>query len=77
MLLCPSSPRPAPSPAATPSEGRNRIREDAARDLARVERFSVHQFDRFGVASLVTRTTNDTTQVQQMPIMMLGMGSRR
>jgi len=33
----------------------------------------VHQFERFGAASLVTRTTNDTTQVQQMLIMMLTM----
>ena len=41
--------------------------------FARVERFSIHQFDRFGAASLVTRTTNDTTQVQQMLIMMLTM----
>jgi ATP-binding cassette, subfamily B, multidrug efflux pump len=41
--------------------------------FARVERFSVHQFERFGAASLVTRTTNDTTQVQQMLIMMLSM----
>jgi len=41
--------------------------------FARVEHFSVHQFDRFGSASLVTRTTNDTTQVQQMLIMMLTM----
>jgi ATP-binding cassette subfamily B multidrug efflux pump len=41
--------------------------------FARAERFSVHQFDRFGSASLVTRTTNDTTQVQQMLIMMLTM----
>src|SRR5436190_16008824 len=41
--------------------------------FARVEHFSVHQFDRFGAASLVTRTTNDTTQVQQMLIMMLTM----
>jgi ATP-binding cassette subfamily B protein len=41
--------------------------------FARVERFSIHQFDRFGSASLVTRTTNDTTQVQQMLIMMLTM----
>ena len=41
--------------------------------FARVERFSIHQFDRFGSASLVTRTTNDTTQVQQMVIMMLTM----
>src|SRR6185436_1747164 len=30
-------------------------------------------FDRFGAASLVTRTTNDTTQVQQMLIMVLTM----
>src|SRR6478672_4360642 len=41
--------------------------------FARVEHFSVHQFDRFGSASLVTRTTNDTTQVQQMVIMLLTM----
>src|SRR5689334_13175752 len=34
--------------------------------FARVEHLSIHQFDRFGSASLVTRTTNDTTQVQQM-----------
>jgi ATP-binding cassette, subfamily B, multidrug efflux pump len=41
--------------------------------FARVESFSIHQFDHFGSASLVTRTTNDTTQVQQMLIMMLTM----
>jgi ATP-binding cassette subfamily B protein len=41
--------------------------------FARVEHFSIHQFDRFGSASLVTRTTNDTTQVQQMLVMMLTM----
>jgi ATP-binding cassette subfamily B protein len=41
--------------------------------FARVERFSIHQFDGFGSASLVTRTTNDTTQVQQMLVMMLTM----
>jgi ATP-binding cassette subfamily B protein len=41
--------------------------------FARAEHFSVHQFERFGSASLVTRTTNDTTQVQQMLIMMLMM----
>jgi ATP-binding cassette subfamily B protein len=39
----------------------------------RVAHFSVHQFDRFSTASLVTRTTNDTTQVQQVLIMMLTM----
>ena len=41
--------------------------------FARVERFSIHQFESFGSASLMTRTTNDTTQVQQMVIMMLTM----
>jgi len=41
--------------------------------FARVERLSIHQFDRFGSASLVTRTTNDTTQVQMMVIMLLTM----
>ena len=41
--------------------------------FARVEHFSIHQFDGFGSASLVTRTTNDTTQVQQMLVMMLTM----
>jgi len=41
--------------------------------FARVERFSIHQFESFSSASLVTRTTNDTTQVQQMLIMMLTM----
>ena len=41
--------------------------------FARASHLSVHQFARFGSASLVTRTTNDTTQVQQMLIMMLMM----
>jgi ATP-binding cassette subfamily B multidrug efflux pump len=41
--------------------------------FARVEHFSIHQFEGFGSASLVTRTTNDTTQVQQMLTMMLTM----
>ena len=39
----------------------------------RVSHFSVHQFDHFSNASLITRTTNDTTQVQQVLIMMLTM----
>ena len=33
----------------------------------------MHQFDQFSTASLITRTTNDTTQVQQVLIMMLTM----
>jgi ATP-binding cassette subfamily B protein len=41
--------------------------------FSRASHLSIHQFDRFGAASLVTRTTNDTTQVQQMLIMMLTM----
>ena len=41
--------------------------------FARAEHFSIHQFEHFSSASLVTRTTNDTTQVQQMVIMMLTM----
>ena len=44
-----------------------------ARIFDRVSHFSVHQFDRFSTASLITRTTNDTTQVQQVLIMMLTM----
>src|SRR5262245_9308772 len=39
--------------------------------FARASHLSIHQFDRIGSASLMTRTTNDTTQVQQMLIMML------
>ncbi len=39
----------------------------------RVSHFSVHQFDRFSTASLITRTTNDTTQVQSVLLMLLGM----
>src|SRR6476660_9144432 len=41
--------------------------------FARAEHFSIHQFEHFSSASLITRTTNDTTQVQQMVIMMLTM----
>src|SRR3989304_9422911 len=38
-----------------------------------VENFSLDEFDTFGTASLITRTTNDTTQVQQVIIMILSM----
>jgi len=38
-----------------------------------VEHFSLHEFDTFGTASLITRTTNDTTQVQQVLIILLSM----
>ncbi|MFB9754841.1 ABC transporter ATP-binding protein [Paenibacillus hodogayensis] len=38
-----------------------------------VERFSLQEFDKFGTASLITRTTNDITQVQQVLFMLLRM----
>ena len=41
--------------------------------FARIEGLSIHQFNRFGSSSLVTRTTNDTTQVQQTLVMLLTM----
>lgn len=41
--------------------------------FAHVEQFSLTEFDDFGTASLVTRATNDVTQVQQLINMMLRM----
>jgi ATP-binding cassette subfamily B multidrug efflux pump len=41
--------------------------------FAHVEQFSLHEFDTVSTASLITRTTNDTTQVQQILIIMLTM----
>lgn len=38
-----------------------------------VEHFSLHEFDTVSTASLITRTTNDTTQVQQVLILILNM----
>ncbi|WP_282154936.1 ABC transporter ATP-binding protein [Cytobacillus gottheilii] len=48
------------------------------RDLRRkvfkhVDEFSMQDFDSVGTASLITRTTNDITQIQQVVIMMLRM----
>lgn len=51
--------------------------------FARILSFSLQEYDRFGAASLITRTTNDVTQVQMMvmgalrmaamaPLMMIG-----
>lgn len=47
-----------------------------ARDLRKavfekVESFSSNEFNKFSTASLITRTTNDITQVQQLMVMML------
>ncbi len=44
-----------------------------AKLFTRVEQFSLHEFDAVSTSSLITRTTNDTTQVQQVMIMMLNM----
>ncbi|MFD1953989.1 ABC transporter ATP-binding protein [Paenibacillus thailandensis] len=41
--------------------------------FSHVEHFSLHQFDRIGTSSLITRTTNDITQLQQVLIMMMRM----
>lgn len=38
-----------------------------------VERFSLQEFDTFGTASMITRTTNDITQVQQVLFMLMRM----
>ncbi len=39
----------------------------------KVQRFSLHEFDTISTASLITRTTNDTTQIQQLMVMSLSL----
>lgn len=41
--------------------------------FTRVESFSLEDYEKLGAASLITRTTNDITQIQQVVIMMLRM----
>ncbi|HEY3365162.1 MAG TPA: ABC transporter ATP-binding protein [Symbiobacteriaceae bacterium] len=41
--------------------------------FARVESFSLHEFDKIGTATLITRTTNDITQVQTVWLIILRM----
>lgn len=55
-----------------------RVAMGLGRDLRRdvfkhINRFSLQEFDQIGTASLITRTTNDVTQIQQATIMMLRM----
>ncbi len=55
-----------------------RIGSGVARDLRqnvfkKVESFSSTEFDRFSTASLITRTTNDITQIQLVVIIMMRM----
>jgi ATP-binding cassette subfamily B protein len=44
-----------------------------AKLFTHIERFSLHEFDTVSTASLITRTTNDTTQVQQVLVIILNM----
>lgn len=41
--------------------------------FTKVESFSLHEFDKIGTATLITRTTNDVNQVQQVTVMLLNM----
>ncbi len=41
--------------------------------FSHVSDFSLHEFDQIGTSSLITRTTNDITQIQQVLIMILRM----
>jgi ATP-binding cassette subfamily B protein len=45
-------------------------RDLRSRVFARVSSFSLREMDRFGASSLITRTTNDITQVQHVTFMM-------
>src|SRR5690625_3518961 len=46
--------------------------QDIRRDILKhVSNFSLKEFDKLGTASLITRSTNDVTQIQQAAIMML------
>lgn len=48
-------------------------RDLRSRVFSHAQRFTLKEFDKFGTASLITRTTNDITQVQQVLTMMLRM----
>jgi ATP-binding cassette, subfamily B, multidrug efflux pump len=39
----------------------------------RVESYSLHEFDKIGTATLITRTTNDITQIQMVTVMIMRM----
>lgn len=48
-------------------------RDLRGRVFRRVESYSLHEFDKFGTATLITRTTNDVTQVQMVTVMIMRM----
>ena len=39
--------------------------------FTKIESFSLREFDKFGTATLITRTTNDVTQIQQVSVLIL------
>lgn len=41
--------------------------------FTKVESFSLHEFDKVGTATLITRTTNDVNQVQQVTVMIFSL----
>ena len=41
--------------------------------FSKVESFSFHEFDKLGTATLITRTTNDVTQIQQVSVLIFSM----
>ena len=44
-----------------------------AKIFAKVGSFSLHEFDKLGTATLITRTTNDVTQIQQVSVLIFSM----
>ena len=46
-------------------------RDLRSRVFAQVEDFALHEFNKIGTSSLITRTTNDITQVQQVLVMIM------
>jgi ATP-binding cassette subfamily B protein len=47
---------------------------DLRRDIfSKVENYSLDEFDKIGTASLITRSTNDVTQIQNVMVMILSM----
>ena len=51
----------------------NMVKTIRAAIFRKVQFFSLHEFDAISTASLITRTTNDTTQIQQFMILSLSM----
>ncbi|WP_097027041.1 ABC transporter ATP-binding protein [Clostridium peptidivorans] len=47
---------------------------DIRREIfVKAEKFSLHEFDKIGTSSMITRTTNDVTQIQQVTVMIMRM----